>query len=104
VHQPVFPQGPSKAKDILPRSASAEGSQLSMGIPWTHRRWRRVPEKRGWHVLTHDPMPKGSATPRIALMNNNREAERALRVYRVLWQWERLLASKRSQSLRAVSA
>ena len=41
---------------------------------------------------------------RIALMNNNREAERALRVYRVLWQWERLLASKRSQSLRAVSA
>jgi hypothetical protein len=55
-------------------------------------------------VLTHDPMPKGSATPRIALMNNNREAERALRVYRVLWQWERLLASKRSQSLRAVSA
>ena len=29
---------------------------------------RRVPEKQGWRVLTHDPMPKGSATPRIALM------------------------------------
>jgi hypothetical protein len=29
--------------------------------------------------FSHDPMPKRSATPRIALMNNNREAERALR-------------------------
>ena len=37
----------------------AGGSRLSMGMPWTHRRWRRVPEKKGWRVLTHDPMPKG---------------------------------------------
>ena len=74
----------SRAQHLVcnsPGSACTGGndSQLSMGIPWTHRRWRRVPEKKGWHVLTHDPMPKGSATPRIALMNNNREAERALR-------------------------
>ena len=26
------------------------------------------PRKKGWRVLTHDPMPKRSATPRIALM------------------------------------
>ena len=24
--------------------------------------------EKGWRVLTHDPMPKRSATPRIALM------------------------------------
>ena len=46
----------------------AGGSQLSMGTPWTHRRWRRVPEKKGGVCFSHDPMPKGSATPRIALM------------------------------------
>ena len=57
----------------------AGGSQLSMGMPWTHRRWRRVPERKGGVCFSHDPMPKRSATPRIALMNNNREAERALR-------------------------
>ena len=49
-------------------SHEAEGSRLSMGIPWTHRGWRRVPEKKGGVCFSHDPMPKGSATPRIALM------------------------------------
>ena len=90
----------SRAQHLVcnsPGSACTGGndSQLSMGIPWTHRRWRRVPEKKGWHVLTHDPMPKWSATPRIALMNNNREAERALRmVYR------EFLASNRGHARR----
>jgi hypothetical protein len=77
--QGVRSSGGSRSYNCHPSVLEAGGSQLSMGMPWTHRRWRRVPDKMGGVCFSHDPMPKRSATPRIALIDHNREAKRALR-------------------------
>ena len=54
--------------------------------------------KKGGVCESHDPMPKRSATPRIALMNNNREAKRALRGG---LQWSHTVNKLQSQTTRS---